>query len=311
MPRHTDCALCDTHNVSVVADTDRDGNPLQMVICDSCGLVWVDPRPSDADISTFYSDDYRSAYKGDVEPKLKHCYRETKRAIQRLQRLSECYQANDNILDIGAGAGFFAYVAKRNNIIIDGIEPNKGYAGFARNKLGLEAVQIGYLKDCLNFNHYNIITINHVFEHLPEPLAALQHMHKLLVEDGKIILEVPNIMATYHAPHKVFHIGHLYWYSTRTLAAILARAGFRVVDQILTKDTQHINIIAEKTGSTEFSSPGASHAVEIKSFLANRRPHRHYISPVPYRRFLKKAYGYIDEQRYIRDYSSKIELIES
>jgi len=210
MKSQVKCAVCGSDEVSVVAAVDRRGKPLQSVICETCGLVWVDPRPDDSEIKKFYSDDYRVEYKGELEPKIKHCYREIHRAIQRLERLSKYYSSGDKILDVGAGAGFFAYVLRENGVDIDGVEPNKGYASFAQNKLGLKTIQTGYLTDCDKDNHYNMITINHVLEHLSDPIGSLKHMRNLLVDNGKIIVEVPNLEATYHSPNKVFHLGHLY-----------------------------------------------------------------------------------------------------
>src|SRR4030067_1599986 len=270
MKSHVSCAVCESNDVSVVATTDRDGSPLQNVLCENCGLVWVDPRPDDKEIEKFYSEDYRKEYKGDLEPKMKHCYREIHRAIQRLERLAEYYSPGDKILDVGAGAGFFAYVLRENNADVYGIEPNKGYAEFAQNKLGLKTIQSGYLDDCNKFNYYNIITINHVLEHLPNPLGSLNHMRDLLVENGKINIEVPNIEATYHSPNKVFHVAHLYWYSPSTLAALLLKAGFKIIDITLTKGTQHINVIAEKTDHVTAGAIDRNNASHIKKFLDSR-----------------------------------------
>ena len=108
---HIPCAVCGSHEVDVVAEADRDGRPLRNVLCRECGLVWVDPRPSDEELAKFYAEDYRASYKGAAEPKKKHCYREMLRANLRVARLREFYKPGDHLLDVGAGAGFFAYAA--------------------------------------------------------------------------------------------------------------------------------------------------------------------------------------------------------
>jgi len=311
MKSHNRCAVCDSNEVSIVATTDRRGKPLQSVLCENCGLVWVDPRPDDDELKKFYGEDYRREYKGDLEPKMKHCYREIHRAIQRLERLAEYYSPGDKILDVGAGAGFFAYVLRENNADIDGIEPNKGYVKFAQDKLNLRTVKSGYLGECDKFNYYNIITINHVLEHLPNPLDSLNHMRNLLAKNGKIIIEVPNIEATYHSPNKVFHIAHLYWYNPITLTALLSKAGFKIIDLTLTKGTQHINVVAEKTDDVIPNVFDYKNASNIKARLASRSVLKHYLSLIPYTRFIKKIREYAHEKQYIQPYSNKIELIKS
>lgn len=242
------CALCGNNHVQVVGERDRDGKPLRNVLCIACGMVWVDSRPSDENIDKFYSSDYRLRYKGAYQPKPKHCYRETLRAITRINRFLPVYQPGMRVLDVGAGAGFFAYALKRKGILIDGIEPNEEYANYARAELDLHNVRTGFLKDIEEDDSYDLITINHVFEHLPDPCLSMQQMHRILRSEGRVIMEVPNVEATYHAPNKIFHIGHLYWYNPQTIQALAMRFGFTVDDVQLAPGTKHINLVLRKSG---------------------------------------------------------------
>lgn len=42
------CNLCGGRDAVIASRLDRDGKPLQTVICRSCGLVWTDPSPNSA-----------------------------------------------------------------------------------------------------------------------------------------------------------------------------------------------------------------------------------------------------------------------
>lgn len=308
------CALCGSHEVDVVATTDRDGKPLRNVLCRECGLVWVDPRPTDEQLQQFYAEDYRSNYKGAAEPKKKHCYREMQRANARVERLGQVYQPGDRLLDVGAGAGFFAFVLRASHVNYHGIEPNQGYAGFARERLGLDGVEVGFLNDVQDFGAYDIITINHVFEHLPNPNESLAHMHKLLREGGHLILEVPNSEADYHSPHKVFHVGHLYWYNPETLRALAAKHGFVVEDLKLVSGTKHVNVILRKDATAadvEWRREYAGNYARVRAFFDRRSQLGHYLSPIPYARFVRKMGKYAGEYRYVKHFDDKIALIES
>ena len=57
------CALCHHHEVDVIAERDRHGDPLRNVLCRSCGLIWVDPRHDHDALKAFYAEKYRSEYK--------------------------------------------------------------------------------------------------------------------------------------------------------------------------------------------------------------------------------------------------------
>lgn len=309
MKSNIPCALCNCSDISIVSNYDRHNNPLRSVICNTCGLVWIDPRPSEKEVRQFYASEYRKSYKGSDEPKTKHCYRETKRAVNRLGIIAKYFHVNDKLLDIGTGGGFFAYIMLKNGICIDGIEPNTGYAEFAVNTLKLKNIHKCYLEDYKEAN-YNIITINHVFEHLPDPNKSLSKIHELLADKGILIIEVPNIMATYRAPNKVFHLGHLYWYSPNTLNVLVLKSGFKIIETIIKKNTKHISLVLQK--STKNTDPvKLPESSEVFNFLKSRSAFKHYCTYKPYTRFISKLAQYLIEYIYISRFKSKIDVIES
>lgn len=308
------CALCGSHEVDVVAERDRNGDPLRNVLCRHCGLVWVDPRPDPEALRSFYAEKYRADYKGATEPKKKHCYREMRRANERVARLQAFYKPGDGVLDIGAGAGFFSRVLAENGVDYLGIEPNAGYANFARETLGLGGVEVGFLADVAGESRFDIITINHVFEHLPDPNESLQRMWRLLKPGGLVIMEVPNVEADYHSPDKVFHVGHLYWYSPQSLSALVVKQGMAVVDVMLTPGTRHVNMVMRKvarTGASDWAGLYAGNYARVRAFFDRRSRFRHFLSTRPYRRFVEKMAGYAAERRYVRAFDDKRALIES
>ena len=243
---------------------------------------------------------------------MKHCFREMHRANDRVARLAQFYKNGDKVFDIGAGAGFFSYVLRANNVDYQGVEPNEGYATFGRERLGLSNIKHGFLEDIEAWSSINIITINHVFEHLPNPNDALAHMRKLLVDDGLIIMEVPSSEAKYHSPDKVFHLGHLYWYSPETLQAMALKNGFEVVDMHLTDNVEHINIVLRKTEKkSDWQHLYADCYERIAAFYRRRSKLKHYLSATPYRRLFGKLAGYYGERQYVKAFNDKLKLIES
>jgi 2-polyprenyl-3-methyl-5-hydroxy-6-metoxy-1,4-benzoquinol methylase len=298
------CAVCGGREAEVVADTDRHGRPLRSLLCAGCGLVWVDPRPADAELGRFYAEDYRREYKGEHRPKPKHCHRQTLGAIERAEALLPRWRPGLRVLDVGAGAGFFPYVLKRRGIAIDGIEPNRGYAGFAREVLGLDRVQVGFLHELRPTEPYDLITIHHVFEHLPDPRAAMAQLRALLAADGRVLMEVPNIEATYHAPNRVFHVGHLHWFNPTTLAALARQCGFEVESLRLVPRTAHIAVELRRSEATPDPAATmaglAGNAARVAALLHRHTVARHYLGATPYRRLLRKAWQYGREQWQVR-----------
>jgi 2-polyprenyl-3-methyl-5-hydroxy-6-metoxy-1,4-benzoquinol methylase len=310
------CAVCSNNRVKIIAEKDRNRQPLTNVMCISCGLVWIDPQPSNESTEKFYSSEYRKQYKGSFQPKLKHCYREMQRAINRTKQFMSIYKNGMNVLDVGAGAGFFAYALQRKGILIDGIEPNEVYAKYARYNLHLNTIRTGFLQDLTSTSQYDLITINHVFEHLPNPGLSMKKMHQLLNDGGHVLMEIPNIEATYHAPNNIFHVGHLYWYNVNTIRALALQLGFLVEDIKIINGTMHINVVLKKCD--QFSVPEAEvnallagNAERVAEVLQKHTMLQHYLTPTPYIRFFGKMHQYYKERAYIRNYNDGKTICDS
>lgn len=308
------CNLCGSTDVEEVAKVDRDGKPLRTVICRDCGLVWTDPRPATADNRRFYAEDYRVAYKGAFQPKLKHAYREIRRAWARYERLRERVKPGERLLDVGSGGGFFNHVMQRMGLEVHGIEPNFGFGSYAIDELGVPTT-IGFIQDAgLEPASFDFITINHVLEHLEDPCQVLTQLAALLKEHGILVVEVPNIEATYHAPGNMFHIGHLYNFNPENLVAMAAKAGLGVEDLLLQPGTEHINLMLRRLpGGPEqrdsWALPGNHH--KVMTVLRRHTPLQHYLSLRPYRRLAGKLRQYRQEKRAVSRFHSGREVVDA
>src|SRR5208337_4886157 len=84
--------------------------------------------------------------------------------------------------------------------------------------------------------YFDLVTLWHVLEHMPEPLAALQQVYRLLKPGGRIVIEVPNL-ASVEAHWLGRHWYHLdvpfhFWHFTpRSLRTMALKAGFQVEAQ--------------------------------------------------------------------------------
>jgi len=284
--------------VRKVADLDRDGRPLRTVMCEHCGLVWTDPRPGAEEIRRFYTHDYRSAYKGAAEPKRKHVLRETRRAIARFRRVEPLLFSGARVLDVGAGAGFFPHVLQSRGFEVLGIEPNQGYCEWGTANFGVK-VRNGTLQD-FDFagEPFDLITLNHVLEHLPDPAEALVRLRSWLAPGGLLVVEVPNVESEFHAPAKRFHIGHLYNFNPDNLLRLARALGLERRDLILQPVTGHINVVLAVTQPEDAGSDRRlpASAKRVGEALRRHSGLRHYASPATHLRTLAKWAGYVGER---------------
>ena len=220
------CPVCDGHVRAILARGGRDDPSLTTVVCLGCGMVSHHPLPDPAAVAAYYAREYRLAHKGAVEPKPKHVLRALRGAVARARRLAPLLPPGARVLDIGASSGEFTHVMARSGFQAVGMEPNRGYAAFARRSYAAVVHEGGYEAAPDVPGGYHLITLNHVLEHLPDPGAALARFHAMLAPEGLLFLEVPNLLGVQKRAATLFHTAHIWNFTPHTLAGLAARHGF-------------------------------------------------------------------------------------
>jgi 2-polyprenyl-3-methyl-5-hydroxy-6-metoxy-1,4-benzoquinol methylase len=95
------------------------------------------------------------------------------------------------VLEVGCSTGLFLAAATQRGAIVTGLEPEKEKADLARAK-GFTVID-GFFPDALNpEQRFDLIFFNDVFEHLPDPAAALRACEKHLGPGGLLIINLPD-----------------------------------------------------------------------------------------------------------------------
>lgn len=135
-----------------------------------------------------------------------------------------------SVLDLGSGPGTFLLVAKNwLGAQIQGIEPTVTAAKIAV-EIGVPTFN-GPVETFSDSRTFDSITSFEVLEHIPDPLSALTAARKLLNDSGILILTVPNLDDPYCLHQQIepaMPPVHINFFSRRSMAALLTRAGFNV-----------------------------------------------------------------------------------
>ncbi len=222
------CPVCDGKVRTVLARGGRDDPSLTTVVCLGCGLVSHHPLPDPVAVAAYYEREYRLAHKGAAHPKPKHVLRALRGAIARARRLAPLLPKGASVLDVGASSGEFTHIMAGLGFQATGVEPNRGYAAFARQTYGVAIHDGGYAAAPFVPGGYHLITLNHVLEHLPDPGEALSRFHELLAPEGLLFLEVPNLLGVRKRAATLFHTAHVWNFTPQTLTGLAARHGFAV-----------------------------------------------------------------------------------
>jgi 2-polyprenyl-3-methyl-5-hydroxy-6-metoxy-1,4-benzoquinol methylase len=306
------CCLCGKSEISLLSERDRHGKPLTTVICTGCGLVRHHPLPTPEEVRQYYEKDYRLDYKKTLAPKPRHIYRAGLVAAQRVKAMNAWLSEARHVLDIGAGGGELCYMMQGANRQVTGIEPNRGYALHAKEKLGINMVVGDYQTSPLAPSSFDLITMFHVLEHILEPSKILLQARDWLRPEGHLIVEVPNVEALCGSPKNRFHFAHIYNFNLATLESLGQRAGFFVRNRYVANDGGIIRVVFQKTSKLSELAPDlGSNAKGIESLLQNHTPLRHLFSHYPYLRLWRKILRGFDEWTTVRSTANGETLLGS
>jgi 2-polyprenyl-3-methyl-5-hydroxy-6-metoxy-1,4-benzoquinol methylase len=247
------CPICEKKDFNFLFNGDDKllGIPgtFSLFECKNCKLIFLNPQPDYSDLVKYYSNEkYYSLKKIDtISKKLKikiflyKTYFDEKDKNLFLRALLSPLKFlirgtrivyNSNLLDIGSGSGQFLYEMKKFNMNVAGVEPgNLDKAGNKKYNLNIKNSDLISAKYQENF--FDIITMNHVLEHLNNPNEVLLKINRIMKKKGVLIIGIPN---TNSISKKIFDKNwlaldvprHLFNYSDKNIKFLLEKNGFKI-----------------------------------------------------------------------------------
>lgn len=207
------------------------------------------PKPSLEKLPSYYeSDDYISHTDGkrSVFEKMYHFIKGI--ALKNKLKLINLQGVKGKLLDIGAGTGEFLVVAKNDGWQTVGIEPSAKAKEIAIKK------GVNFAQDLasLESNSFDIITMWHVLEHVPNLEEYISELKRLIKPSGTIIIAVPNFKsydAKYYGEFwAAFDVPrHLWHFSKTAIQKLFANENLKLVDILPMKfDSFYVSLLSEK-----------------------------------------------------------------
>ncbi len=235
-------------------------------------LLITFPKPNLEDLPRYYeSDDYISHTDGKrtLFEKVYHLVKSI--ALKNKVKLINAQSEKGTLLDIGAGTGEFLVVAQKDGWQTTGIEPNSKAKAIAEQKGVRFAADLASLES----HSFDVITMWHVLEHVPNLDEYLVELHRLLKPQGTILIAVPNFKsfdalfygkywAAFDVPRHIWH------FSKTSIEKLFARQSMYLAAVLPMKfDSYYVSLLSEKykTGSMKFIR---AFFVGLKSNLSGR-----------------------------------------
>lgn len=194
-------------------------------ICQTCGFVFQSPRMTELENTEFYATQYRQLYQGSNAPNPKDLAIQELRAASLVAFVKPLVKEVSRYLDIGCSAGKLLQAFDLSyGCLAEGIEPGNAYREVA-SKTDFKIHPSLTDLDLTDATRFDLISMAHVLEHIPQPLPFLIALReKYLSPGGWLLLEVPNLYM-----HDSFEVAHLSSFSGHTLRQMLHKAGFDVI----------------------------------------------------------------------------------
>ncbi len=199
------------------------GDGFDVVRCPRCALAFLSPRPTARELARYYPPIYYGSRRSIFE------HITIALRAHRVERIHG--RSPGRVLDIGCGHGGMLRTLRARGWQVVGTE-----FGARPPQSPDDDLDVRYtpLEACgLPGASFDVVTMWHVLEHMPDPLATLREIRRLLAPTGRLLVAVPNfgsLQARLTGPHW-FHLDvprHLFHFRPEDLTTLLARAGFQV-----------------------------------------------------------------------------------
>jgi 2-polyprenyl-3-methyl-5-hydroxy-6-metoxy-1,4-benzoquinol methylase len=202
--------------------------------CARCGLIRIDPQPSDEVLARIYSRSYFDAWGAadslDISRAIK---RPTFERLLRMLPIGE----GARLLDCGAAFGFLMEAAADLGYAPYGIELEEHAARLLRDQFGEDRTFCGPFERAefpgLSDRAFDCVFMCDFIEHVRSPQSVLERGAALLKPGGLLVITTPDAGSMSRRllgaswPH--FQLEHLFYFDRRNLSALLGRLGFGVI----------------------------------------------------------------------------------
>lgn len=192
--------------------------------CRRCGICFADAPATEPEIVEQYQASEDPRYLVELEQR-RRLFREQLREL-------ESYEPGRRLMEIGSNIGLFLSEAEQRGWQARGIEPSRWAVEYGRRAFGVDLTQGTLESSDIGSERYDAVVTWDVLEHLVDPVRVLRDARRSLKPGGTLMLTTVNI----GGPGARLLRGrwpwlmrmHLFYFTHRSLALVLRRAGYRV-----------------------------------------------------------------------------------
>ena len=231
------CCICNREKFITLSKKDRFGLYMPVVVCQTCGLIQINPRMTQNSNDNFYKVEYKKLYRGRSKPTDENFKIQYHRGEIIYRYLIENHSFKKEfkkmfVLEVGCGTGGILRYFEDKGCRVQGIDLNEAYINFGKTVYNLD-LKVGKLSDISLDVAPDLIIYSHVLEHILNPREELTNVNKVLDDDGVLYIEVPGVKYLLNSYRTNFlrylQNAHSHYFSLRTLRNLLEINGFQMI----------------------------------------------------------------------------------
>ena len=249
------CDVCNSTQLSHELDTADyflTQENFSLFRCNECGYAFTSPAPPTSKLGKYYESKEYLSHTADEKGFMNSLYKILRSInLQRKEKLILQHSAPGELLDIGSGTGEFLSYCKKRNWSVTGIEPNTKARQFASDQYKLTIHPEEKIAELKN-NYYDIITMWHVLEHVPDFNERIEQIKKILKPNGTIVIALPNINSPDAQKYGKYWAAldvprHLHHFSPKSIAKLSQQHHLKLIDMVPMKmDAYYVSLLSEK-----------------------------------------------------------------
>lgn len=254
---YTVCPVCDCSKLNEkyeIKDYTVSGGNFKVWECENCQLRFTQDIPVISEIGAYYQSEEYISHSNTNQGLVNRLYQMV-RTFTLKQKLKLVRRASGKktgrLLDIGCGTGEFLHTMNGAGWEVLGLEPEPAAREQVLKNFGLDAKSNEELFE-LEENTRDVVSMWHVLEHVHQLNDYIATIHKILKEDGLLIIAVPNYQSLdadrYQAHWAAYDVPrHLYHFSPQSMETLLTNHRFELKRmKHMPFDPFYVSLLSEK-----------------------------------------------------------------
>lgn len=227
------------------------GERFQIVSCATCGAWFTSPRPGPKNIGAYYQSNSYISHTNSRKSLVDKAYQLVRNiTLSHKRKLIRSFAPRGSVLDIGCGTGQFLKHMKDSGYEITGVEPDSSARGIAETTC--EQKIHASVDDLSSSQQFDVITMWHVLEHVPDLQSTFNNLGRLISDRGLLFIAIPDreswdaehygsFWAAYDVPR---HLSHL---RKADVEQLLSAHGYQLLSRRpMYFDSYYIALLSEK-----------------------------------------------------------------